>query len=102
MVGIFGIGGGPVRANDVEQAQSRATREAAPAPKKPQTSADKDALAASDVARFAGLANMAASDADIRAERVAEAQRNIEQGIHRIQEVVQIVAARISRYIQMS
>ncbi len=49
----------------------------------------------------AGAARLAAASADdIRARNVEEARRNIEQGIYRIQSVVQLVASRVGRYLE--
>ncbi len=36
---------------------------------------------------------------DVRAERVAEAKRNLELGAHRVQEVVKLVAARMTKQL---
>mgnify|MGYP000955815425 CR=1 FL=1 len=98
MVGIFSIGGGPVRANDVEQSQARGPRENPPVVKKAEVKGN-DALSASEAARYANI--VSASENEVDEARVEQARRNIEEGIYRIQEVVQIVAARISKYIEL-
>jgi hypothetical protein len=49
----------------------------------------------------AGAVRLAAASADdIRAKYVEEARRNIEQGIYRLQSVVQLVASRVSRFLE--
>jgi len=99
VVGIFSIGEGPVRANEVEQPQPREVREKLAPLGGAGGGTKTDALAASEVARYAGLAN---AISDIDEQRVEEARRHVEEGIQKIQEVVQIVAARISKYIQLN
>ena len=42
------------------------------------------------------------AQSQIRAERIAEAKQNLEQGTYRVQEVVLRVAARVSAYIAQS
>ena len=39
-----------------------------------------------------------ATSQEVRAERIAQARENIEQGIHQVNDVVRIVAARLSGY----
>ena len=56
--------------------------------------------AAQSVAAVAHLLDerQQASSEEVRAERIAQARENIEQGIHQVNEVVRIVAARLSGY----
>ncbi len=95
MVGIQGIGGtsGPANAKQVS-GRSRAHTAAAP-PAKDGIEFSGEAQQASQVARFKEL-----SPGDvIREDRVAQAKQNLEQGIHRVQEVLLQVANRLAAFV---
>jgi len=70
-----------------------------------------DAIALDDVqispeaqraAEAARLLEQNDSQNEMLAERIAEAQANLEKGTYKVQSVVLQVAARISRYVQLS
>ncbi len=97
MVGVNGIVNVPEPSN-VRKAEAQAPR--------------KDVVVANaatdgvDISREAQAAAVAVQvvrldspGAEVRAERVAEAKRNLEQGTHRVQEVVKLVAARMAKQL---
>ncbi len=94
MTGIQGIPGvpEPVGGNRVEG------RSRAPAP---STGPEPDGLQISPEAAQAAAARVAPTDgrSEIREERVAAARQQLEEGTHRLQEVVLDVAARLSRFV---
>ncbi|MEA3364223.1 MAG: flagellar biosynthesis anti-sigma factor FlgM [Candidatus Hydrogenedentes bacterium] len=97
MVGVNGIVNVPEPSN-VRKAE-------APAPRQDVAAANKnaDGIAISREAQAAAEAVQAARQdspgAEVRAERIAEAKHNLEQGTHRVQEVVKLVAARMAKQI---
>ena len=98
MVGIKGITGLP------EPAPERPTnvRDRKPAPSA-ETAQTKDDVLISNEAQAAAAVmrsmQIAKSEPDIRAERVAAAKQNIERGDYKRPEVVARVAERISKYL---
>jgi len=99
MLGVNGI------ANMPEPSNVRKAEVSAP---------QKDVAAAStaadgvDISReaqaAAGAVQAARQDSpaeEVRAERVAEAKRNLEQGTHRVQEIVKLVAARMAKQLAL-
>ncbi|MBN2312235.1 MAG: flagellar biosynthesis anti-sigma factor FlgM [Candidatus Hydrogenedentes bacterium] len=98
MVGIQGIGSVPEPAN-TGQATGSGKKQAA----RTATAVRSDDVLFSEEARGAAeaarLAEIAEADAEMRAEQVARAKQNIEQGTYKILDVVRVVAGRISKYI---
>lgn len=95
MVGIQGIAGvpEPVGGNRVQG------RSKAPAP---STGPEPDGLQISpQAAKAATATQMAATDSqsEIRQERVAEARQRLEEGTHRLQEVILDIATRLSKFV---
>lgn len=96
MVGVQSIGGLPEPANPervTERPQRGDTAEAAP---HDAVSISPEARRAATVARV--LTQSPVAD-EVRAERVAEVRKSIEQGAYRLQEVVLMLAARLSPYV---
>jgi flagellar biosynthesis anti-sigma factor FlgM len=54
---------------------------------------------AQEASRTAQLLEQARAESEVRAERVAKAKENIENGTYKMQGVVRIVASRVSKYI---
>ena len=97
MVGIQGIGSvsGPVGAVHVQG------RSKSPAPLTgPSTDGLDISAQAAQAAASATRAAAAEGQSEIREERVAEARQRIEEGTHRLQEVVLDVAARLSKFVE--
>ena len=95
MVGMQGIVGIPEAAN-AQRTEVRGSKAVS------LTSSSRDAVDISPAAREAAGANglaEAVKNSGMRAERVAEAKQRIEEGAHRIQDVVQVVASRITPYV---
>ena len=96
MVGMYGIDGVSELVN-TKRAQPREKPAVPPkAAKEDQISLSHEAEETLAAARL-GASGRAETDA--RAERIQCAKKNIEDGAYRVQEVVRLVAARISRYI---
>ncbi len=97
MVGIPGIGypTGPANITDPTGRKSAADITTAPAPED-GVQFSPQGERASTVATL--LAQSNAQD-QIRAAQVAQAKQRLAEGAHRIQEVVTIVAARISKFL---
>ncbi len=95
MVGLEGIGGVKRPAN-TEPADLR-SKKAARTP----ASVDKDSVAISSKAQGAAEATRLAGieDPELRMERVERARANIEKGTYKMQSVVRMVAARMSKYL---
>ena len=97
MVGIQGIAGvpEPVGGNRVQG------RSKAPAP---STGPEPDGLQISpQAAKAAAAATQVAStdsQSEIRQERVTEARQRLEEGTHRLQEVILDVASRLSKFVE--
>lgn len=96
MSGIQGIAGvpEPVGGSRVEG------RSRAPAP---STGPETDGLQISpQAAQAAAATHVAPADdhSEIRQERVAEARQQLEEGTHRLQEVVLDLAARLSKFVE--
>lgn len=97
MVGVNGIVNVPEPSN-VRKAE-------AAVPRKDAATANKaaDGIAISREGQAAAEAVQAMRQdslgAEVRAERIAEAKRNLEQGTHRVQEVVKLVAARMAKQL---
>ncbi len=92
MAGIQGIAGLPEPVG-VTRAQGRSK---APAP---SIGPSTDGF---EISPQAAQASAAATDgqSEVRLERVAEARQRIEDGTHRLQEVVLDVAARLSKFVE--
>ncbi len=98
MVGIYGLGGiaEPANTKAVQGSAKGTDLKAADAPAKDGLNLSPEAEQASDVAKFVAEA---VNDSEIRAEKIRQAQENIEQGTYRIQEVVLQVASRIANLV---
>jgi flagellar biosynthesis anti-sigma factor FlgM len=98
MVGIQGVGGIPEPKPD-RPASARDSKESANA----SASASKDGVAISTEAQAAATLaqtiQVAASQPDIRADRVAEAKEAIERGDFKNSEVVAQVADKIGKFL---
>lgn len=95
MVGIQGIGpfSGPANSKQVQgREKSSDTARAAATDGLDISLEAQEASAVSEVAAQAPRS-------EIRAERIAQARENIEQGVYRIQEVVLQVADRLERFV---
>jgi len=97
MAGILGITGIPEPANII-QPSGRDVRGTTDSAKKAtdELSVSPEAKKAADAARLFGTT---AQENEIRAEAVAKAQKSIEEGTYRVQQVVMIVAARVSKFL---
>ena len=97
MVGVNGIVNVPEPSN-VRKAEAQAPRRDVTAANK---SADGFAISreAQAAAEAAQAMRLESPGAEVRAERVAEAKHNLEQGTHRVQEVVKLVAARMAKQL---
>ena len=97
MVGIQGIAGVPEPVGG-PRAQGRGESSA------PSTGPSTDGLdispQGSQAAAAATRAAATVGQNEIREERVAEARQRIEDGTHRLQEVVLDVAARLSKFVE--
>jgi anti-sigma28 factor (negative regulator of flagellin synthesis) len=101
MVGIYGISGIPEPANTTSE-PTREKRNQVQAEVLSSTEQDHivlsaEAQQASAAARFVEAAK--AKSEEIRAERIAEARKQLEEGTYKLQEVVLAVAARVSRFL---
>lgn len=78
-----------------------------PAPRDRRSSATAPAVAdaieigpeAARLAQILALTGPPRRDEEVRAEKVAKAIEDIQKGMHRIHEVVRIVASRVSKYV---
>jgi len=101
MVGIYGITGIPEPATTTPE-PARGKRPAVRADEASSVEQDQIVLSpeahqASAAARFVEAAK--ARSEEIRAERITEARKQLEEGAYRIQEVVLAVAARVSQFL---
>lgn len=96
MVGIYGIGQLPEPANPRRVEERTKTAELSSA-------AVRDEVKISPEGQYSSMAARALAtfknESDIRADRVAQVSKSIEQGSYRLQRVVLIAAARISKYL---
>jgi len=92
MGGIHGIGGLPEPIN-LNSASGRTRR----SEDRPAAAASSDTVHVS--AAGASLSRLTGLSDEVRAERIAQARENLEKGTHQILEVVEVVASRISKYI---
>ena len=97
MVGVNGIPGVP-EPSTVRKAEATAPVRQAPVAAQAADGVEIS-LEAQATARAAQAARLQSPGDDVRAERVAEAKRNLEQGTHRVQEVVKLVAARMAKQL---
>ena len=97
MVGVNGIVNVPEPSN-VRKAEAPAPRNGGVAANVAADGFDisREAKAAAEAVQAMRLD---APGAEVRAERVAQAKRNLQQGAHRVQEVVKLVAARMSKQL---
>jgi hypothetical protein len=97
MVGITGIGNlnGPQQARTVKDARDLPTGERGQE-KQDGFQISPEGSEAVEVARFA---KESARATEIRQERIEAAKKNLEQGRHRVEEVVNAVAATLVGYI---
>ena len=99
MVGIEGISGIRQSANTgrgEDRRQRVSTQHTAP---HDEVQFSSDARRAEEISRLVAQVN---GQSVVRAERVAEAKRDIEQGAYRLQSVVLQVAARVSGHVELS
>lgn len=99
MVGIVGITVGPVRANKADPSSPREWGDAAPLV--PQGDDVEISSQAHEVSQMAKMLSAARDESDFYAERLAEVKKSLEDGAYRVQEMVAIVAARISKYVAL-
>jgi hypothetical protein len=99
MIGFNGIGGLSDAANP-----SPSTGRARRFDERPVVTDTKDAVEfsseAAEAAQVVRLASNGQTNDELRAARIEQARENLQNGTHKIQEVVEIVAARITEYIQ--
>lgn len=98
MVGIQGIGGVPEPKPErpAEIRDRKARDEAAPVKSEDGVVISSEAQAAASLSRLVQAAN---AEADIRADKVAEAKAALERGDYKNPEIVAQVAQRISKYL---
>ena len=98
MVGISGIGiyAEPANPRRVNELRTEAERSAADVADKPAPLADGVTLGTAALV----LAKASEQDDPLRAERIAQIRKSLEQGTYRVQEVLLKVAARIARFVQ--
>lgn len=99
MVGIFGIGGIPEPANPRRVEGFNQNAGTARSVTRDEVLISAEAQDAAAINRLVQEANKKAEE--IRAERVAQVKKSLEQGTYKVQEVVLQVAARVSRYIEL-
>lgn len=97
MAGILGITGIPEPAN-VIQPSGRGVRETSEdaTPATDELSVSPEAEKAATAARLLGDTS---KQNEVRSELVERARKNIEEGTYRVQQVVLIVASRVSKYL---
>ncbi len=96
MVGIYGIGGIPEPAN-AAQVGTQPNKKEAPKAAAAQQDGVTLSTEALSTAKAVQLSQESEQQARLQAERVARAKERIEQGTYRVQSVVLLVAARITR-----
>jgi len=96
MGGIQGIGGPPEPVN-LNNANGRSRK---PENRPAATAADDTVHVSPEAADLAKLANVASEIDTQRAERIAQARENLQNGTYKVQEVLEVVASRISKYIE--
>ncbi len=98
MVGIQGVNGAP---EPVGPKQVSSDRNRAPqTPAAPSQDGVEISAQASRAAAVQNAVQAASNQSEIREELVAEAKDRIEQGAHRLQEVVLQVAARVAQFVE--
>jgi anti-sigma28 factor (negative regulator of flagellin synthesis) len=97
VIGIESVGLGPIREQQNVNVGSAQRKPASAAPAA-TVAFSAEGQEASEVAQ---LAQRVAQESEVRAEMVAEAKQNLEEGTHRMQDVVRFVAARLTRYVDM-
>ncbi|MCP4644864.1 MAG: flagellar biosynthesis anti-sigma factor FlgM [bacterium] len=98
MVGIQGIGYTPEPANS-KQANGSAPKDSAPSSLEIGQDGVVFSEEAKEAATVARLVEKYEMRTEIRAEEVARAKENVEQGTYKLVEVVEVVASRIARYL---
>ena len=96
MGGIQGIGGPPEPVNlNTASGRSRRTEN------RPTGSTSDDSVQVSpEGAKLAKLASIASEVDAQRVERIEQARENLQNGTYKVQEVLEVVASRISKYIE--
>jgi hypothetical protein len=95
VIGVESLGFGPVREQqNLNPANTQ--RKPAAAPIADTVAFSEAGKGASEVAK---LAQEAVRESEVRAEMVAKAKQDLEEGTHRMQDVVRFVAARLTRYV---
>ncbi len=95
MGGIQGIGGLPEPVN-LNTANSRSRR---PENRPAATTSDDTVRVSPEASNLAKLASVASEVDEQRAERIAQARENLQNGTYKIQAVLEVVASRISKYL---
>ncbi|MCL4691156.1 MAG: flagellar biosynthesis anti-sigma factor FlgM [Candidatus Hydrogenedentes bacterium] len=102
MVGIYGITGLPEQPATTPSEPARGRRPQSLSGESGQQGADRitfspEAQEASAAAKFIEAAKERSEE--IRAERIEQARKQLEEGTYRLQQVVLVVAARVANYI---
>jgi anti-sigma28 factor (negative regulator of flagellin synthesis) len=96
MVGLVQIGGSSEPANPTQAGERARKADTAASVVKDEVRISQTGLETAALARSAGE-----SEADIRAERVAQVQETLDHGTYRLQRVLIEVAARITKYLSL-
>ncbi len=100
MAFVSGVGGGvsaePVRLAEANGRPRRLEPGTADANGQDGVRISDDARQASEVQRFVEAAK---ADPEVRQERVEQARAQLEQGVHSVNDVLEAVAGRLSRYV---
>ena len=100
MVGIYGIGGIPEPANTTTAGAS-GKKETSPSIILRDSDGVVISARAQQTSKIAKMLETSEEQAKLQAERIAKARESIEQGTYKMQDVVRIVASRVSRFIPM-
>jgi hypothetical protein len=101
MVGIYGISGIPEPPAATPTGPARDKRpQGIPVGLAPESDLAAFSAEAKDASAAAKLVEAAKARSDeVRKERIEEARKQLEEGAYRIQQVVLVVAARVSKYL---
>jgi len=95
MGGIQGIGGPPEPVN-LNTASGRSRR---PENRPTETTSDDSVQVSPEGAKLAKLTGIASEVDAQRIEKIEQARENLQNGTYKVQEVLEVVASRISKYI---
>ncbi len=92
----------PININGVRPTQGPSTtKDREPSTSPVSGSSDAAEFSATAVGRSesARLVELSSADSEIRVERIEQAKQNLVDGLHRVQEIVEQVAASLTKYV---